>query len=304
MKQSFLKSAEQGCNAVWRYICGILIAMLLGLVGLRWVGMPISSAIGDSLVIFKQPIDMIETEENIKQFSPHSLETSYISIHFAYAFFCIGIFIAVKLLHQRKVLTLISPGATFQWQRFGIGFSLWFVLASIQTCVEFLYNPGTFIWNFQPSAWLSFLPWAIVFTPLQTSTEELLFRGYLLQGLGLVIRQPVVLTLVSSLPFAIAHFSNPEMARGAVWIGLTYWLMGIFLTLITLRDNRLELALGVHAANNLFVVLMVNTQDSALPTPALIIQQTPSDPRFTLAVLVVAIAVFYGLVFRYNRPLP
>ena len=240
-------------------------------------------------------------EEKIKHLLAHSLQNSYLSTHVAYAFLSMGIFVAVKLLHQRKMLTLISPDATFQLKRFGLGFGVWFAIASVQTLIEFLYNRTAFIWNFQPSVWLAFLPWAIVCTPIQTTAEELLFRGYFLQGLGCLTRQPTVLAIASSLPFAIAHFGNPEMGRGAEWVALTYLLMGIFLVLITLKDDRLELALGVHAANNLFVVLIVNTQDSVLPTPALIMQQIPSDPRFTIVALLSGIAIFYGLVFWPHR---
>lgn len=301
MKQSFLRSVEQGQNAGWRYLLGILFAILLGFIGFHWVGKPISQAISAFAVLFEKAIYEGEPKENINQFSVYSLETPYISIHIAYAFFCIGIFLAVKFLHQRKILTLISPDATFHLKRFGLGFVLWFALASLQTGIEFLGDRSAFVWNFQPSSWVSFLPWVLVFTPIQTSAEELLFRSYLLQGLGLVVRQPFVLTLIVSVPFAIAHFENPEMARGSIWIGLTYFLLAVFLTLITLRDNRLELALGVHAANNLFVLLIVNTQDSVLPTPALFIQQFPTDPRFTFLSMLIATSLFYGLVFGHKR---
>jgi membrane protease YdiL (CAAX protease family) len=298
MKYSFLKSAEQGENSVWRYLGGILLAIGLGFIGFQWVGIPIAETIAGSISIFEGITNNPEFEEKVNSLSPYSLEISYISIHFAYGFFCIGLLVAVKQLHQRKPLTLISPEAAICWPRFGLGFTLWFALAGVQTLVEFLYNRVAFTWNFHPAVWFIFLPWALLLTPIQTATEELLFRGYLLQGLGLLIRQPLVLTLIASLPFAIAHFGNPEMSRGTAWIALTYLWMAIFLTLITLKDNRLELALGIHAANNLFIVLVVNTRDSALPTPALIIQQIPTDPRFTLIAMLITTATFYGLVFR------
>ncbi|MDX2228744.1 MAG: CPBP family glutamic-type intramembrane protease [Leptolyngbyaceae cyanobacterium bins.349] len=298
MKYFFLSSAEQGKNDVWRYFAAMLLATGLGLVGYLGVGLPMARAIARSTSIF-EPIRLTpDLEEKLNPLSANSLEISYISTHVAYGFFCIGLWLAVKQLHQRKILTLISPDASFQWQRFGLGFGLWFALAAIQTGIEFLYNPAAFVWNFQPSAWFIFLPWALLLTPIQTSTEEFLFRGYLLQGLGLLSRQPILLTLMTSLPFAIAHFGNPEMARGAVWIGLTYLLMAAFLTLTTLQEDRLELALGIHAANNLFLVLIVNTPDAALPTPALVLQQAPTNPPFTFVALLIAIAIFYGVVFR------
>lgn len=298
MKDSFLKTAEQGQNAAWRYLLGILFAIGCGIIGFYGLGIPLGQAIADSINLFQVILPSTEMEENIKQIDAYSLEISYIAIHAAYVFFSIAIFVAVKFLHQRKVLTLISPMASFAWSRFGLGLGLWFMLAGLQTGIEFFWQPNAFSWNFQPFAWLDWLPWALILTPIQTSTEEILFRGYLLQGLGLLVRQRIALTLIASLPFAIAHWGNPEMTRGALWIGLSYLLMAIFLTTITLKDNRLELALGVHAANNLFIVLLVNTADSALPSPALIVQHTPTDPRFTFIGLLITTLVFYTVVFQ------
>jgi membrane protease YdiL (CAAX protease family) len=71
----------------------------------------------------------------------------------------------------------------------------------------------------------------------------------------------------------------------------------MFLALITLKDDRLELALGVHAANNLFIVLLVNSQDSALRSPAIILQTVPTDPRITLLALLLMMGSFYLIVF-------
>ncbi len=299
MKYPFLSCAAQGKNAVWRYVCSLLFATILGFVGLQWIGIPVAHAIANSIVIFNDVLRESPSHENMQSWSAYSLTISYLTTHIAYACFGVGLLLAVKVLHQRQACTLISPTARFCLKRFGLGFSVWLSLASLQTLSEFLYNQSAFTWNFQPASWFAFLPWALILTPIQTSVEELLFRGYLLQGLGLLLRQPMILTVVSGLLFAIAHFSNPEMSRGAFWIGSTYLLMGCFLSWITLRDQRLELALGVHAANNLFVVLIVNTQDSILPTPALIIQHIPSDPCFSFVSMLCATLVFYGLIFRW-----
>lgn len=45
-----------------------------------------------------------------------------------------------------------------------------------------------------------------------------------------------------------------------------YFAVGAFLALITVRDGGLELALGAHAANNLFAALILNHVTSSLPT--------------------------------------
>jgi membrane protease YdiL (CAAX protease family) len=76
--------------------------------------------------------------------------------------------------------------------------------------------------------------------------------------------------------------------------------MGSLLTWATLRDNTLEVALGTHAANNLYVALLVNFEGSALPTPALVIT-THYDALFNLASLLVGVVIFAALVFGVFR---
>jgi hypothetical protein len=51
---------------------------------------------------------------------------------------------------------------------------------------------------------------------------------------------------------------------------MTYYIgVGLFLGIITLLDNSLELALGIHAATNIYGALFVTFKGSALQTPAL-----------------------------------
>ena len=102
-----------------------------------------------------------------------------------------------------------------------------------------------------------------------TSAEELLFRGHLLQALGLRTRRTWLLVGISALVFGAMHMANTEVGAGPALIFTYYVGFGAFLALITLRDNRLELAIGAHAANNLFVALVVNaTTPRCLPAPS------------------------------------
>ena len=81
------------------------------------------------------------------------------------------------------------------------------------------------------------------------------------------------------------------------------FVVGAFFAFITLLDNGLELALGVHAANNLFIDLLFDYETGWIPTPALFTVSNP-DPGFTvyniLSFLVMA-AVFYLLAFRLTK---
>ncbi|HTX90551.1 MAG TPA: hypothetical protein VMC09_04965, partial [Anaerolineales bacterium] len=64
-----------------------------------------------------------------------------------------------------------------------------------------------------------------------------------------------------------------------------------------------ELALGVHAANNLYSVLVANYSVTALPSPSLFTVQVV-DAAYGLISALVGMALFVALVFRPWRAKP
>ena len=95
--------------------------------------------------------------------------------------------------------------------------------------------------------------------------------------------------------------SIPELEAGGALLAANYFAFGAFFTLLTLRDNRLELAIGAHAANNLFAALVVNHENSSLPTQASW-QAGEHNPVYSLGSLIVAGLLFYCLtVARRSR---
>jgi membrane protease YdiL (CAAX protease family) len=298
---SFLEVAKRGRNAWWLYLVGILLIFLSVLIGYVVVSIPIGVLLAGQLSLGGGGLDSEQAGIQIQRMIQESTVLSYWLTSAPLIFLGLGTFFVVTVLHRRNFWTLVSGDRSFNPKRFLSGFAVWFLFACLQTIGEFVLTPQSFSWNFQIIPWLTFLPLALIVTPLQTSAEELFFRGYLLQGLGLLTRQPIVLAIASSLPFATVHFANPEMARGAIWMGLSYFALAAFLALITLKDNRLELALGVHAANNLFIVLFANTKDSVIQSPAMILQTIPSDPRVGLVVLIIMACVFYYLFFGLKQ---
>jgi membrane protease YdiL (CAAX protease family) len=161
-------------------------------------------------------------------------------------------------------------------------------------------TPDAYEFSLEPLQWLAFLPLALILTPIQTTAEELFFRGYLMQGLGLINRHPLFLIGATSFLFLLPHLGNPELQRGVVWVGLSYWLWGVFFAAITLKDDRLELAMGSHAANNLFAALFINSADSVLPSPAIWTVE-PGEPRVSLIYQFALSALFYYLFFGLGQ---
>jgi hypothetical protein len=118
--------------------------------------------------------------------------------------------------------------------------------------------------------------------------------------MGLRLKNVWFLSLLNGILFFLPHAVNPEMANGSLLIGLGYFAMGFFLALITLQDHGMELALGMHAANNLFAGLFANYVVTALPSPSLFTVQE-LDPVYSLVSLVIGMIVFYTVFFRAIR---
>ena len=109
----------------------------------------------------------------------------------------------------------------------------------------------------------------MIITPIQVGFEEILFRGYFLQGLGLFTKNPVLLSLIVGSLFMVAHLANPETTYGMAKYMTILMATGTIWALIAIKGNGLELPFGFHLANNLFVFLFITTKNSVITTPAL-----------------------------------
>ncbi len=86
---------------------------------------------------------------------------------------------------------------------------------------------------------------------------------------------------------------------------LQYLLFGLLFGWFALADEGIEVSWGMHTANNLFLLLFVTEEHSALPTPALWRQldATPSlKDIFQLLFLVGVLWVVLERIYRWKLP--
>jgi membrane protease YdiL (CAAX protease family) len=133
----------------------------------------------------------------------------------------------------------------------------WTAGTVIASVLEWVITRPEVTYSLEPRRFLLLLPVILVLTTIQASAEEFLFRGYLLQGTGLVTRRTVVLMLVNGVLFAVPHLGNPEIGSGFALLATYYFLFGAFATLVVLRAGSLHLVIGLHVANNLLGALVV-----------------------------------------------
>ena len=146
------------------------------------------------------------------------------------------------------------------------------------------------MFNFDPMPFAILAVISIVLVPIQTSCEEYLFRGYLMQGLGLACKNKWMPLLITSVLFGVLHSANPEVEKIGLILMVYYIGTGLFLGIITLMDEGLELALGFHAANNLVTVLLVTSDWTALQTDSIFIDV--SEPSAGLSVIAPVFIIF------------
>jgi uncharacterized protein len=303
MSKPYLDAVYQGANDWWRYLLSIILVLIGGLL----FGGIIAALIATLSLFIFQPSrieslsDPTKLETALTNMLNEPTPFSFVVNNLPFLAIILGLVISTKFIHGRRFRSLISPQAHFSWSRFFTGFGVWFGILGLSLVVALVATPGDLSWTFDPAKWLPLLIVVLIFTPLQTAAEELFCRGYLMQGLGLLTRNRLLLMALPSALFALAHFSNPEMGRSPVWMALSYWALGVFLAAVTLRDNRLELALGVHAAQNIFVLLLLNTEDSVLKTPSVWTLKETGDPMWGLVWLIGYAGLFYWIVFYWRK---
>jgi membrane protease YdiL (CAAX protease family) len=287
----FIDAARLGRNDWWRYVLGLgLIVFAILFIG----GAPLTVA-----VVYVTTDGNPATDVNLSNGAlvglPPALSLAVTLFPFIIAFFTI--LLVVRLIHGRPASSLAAPGRPFRWGRLAQGFAGWFAIGAVATVVEAVLFPGRYRLTLDLEQLLPFAVVAVLLFPLQSSAEELFFRGYLLQGLGLRLRSRWLLAIITGLIFAALHIENPEVGSEFWLVMGFYFLFGLALALFTLRDNGLELALGIHAANNLFTALVANFKGSAVESPS-IFTASGFTPWYSLVSTLIGVVVLYVVFFR------
>ncbi len=139
----------------------------------------------------------------------------------------------------------------------------------------------------------------MILIPFQTSTEEYIFRGYLMQGFGNLAKNKWFPLVMTSIIFGGMHIANPEVSKLGYIIMVYYIGTGLFLGIITLMDDGMELALGFHAANNLVSALLISSDWSALQTHSL--YKDVSDPSAGFDVLLPIFIIFPLILLIFSK---
>jgi len=204
-----------------------------------------------------------------------------------------------KLVHSQSIRSLTTSRPKVDWSRVFFSFGIWTLITVGLTALDIYTSPEDYVLNFRWEAFWKLALIAILLIPLQTSFEEYLFRGHMMQGLGIIFKNRWFPLVVTSVIFGLMHLGNPEVEKLGPGIMVFYIGTGFFLGILTLMDEGLELALGFHAANNLVTALLVTADWTAFQTDS--IYRDVADPGLGWDAYVPIFVVFPLLLFFFGR---
>lgn len=206
------------------------------------------------------------------------------------------LFLLVRALHQRNIKSLTTSRKKIDWGR--IQFSFWMVFAFtiISFLIAYYSAPEDYVLQFDTGKFSILCIIGLIMFPFQIGLEEWLFRGYLMQQVGIMVKNRWFPLILTSAMFGIFHWANPEVAAMGPITMVFYIGTGLLLGIMTLMDEGLELALGFHFGNNFLAATLVTYEYSALQTEAIFKSVSEAATGFEIVMPVLIVYPIFLLI--------
>ncbi len=208
-----------------------------------------------------------------------------------------------KPLHKRLLAEVINGTKQIRWKRYFTALGIWFIIGLLYLTVDYALNSTNYKLQFDATKLIPLVLLSLLFIPIQTAYEELLFRGYFTQGIAAWSKNRWVAIIFPALLFGLMHSFNPEVKEYGFWATMPqYVIFGLLFGLMTILDDGIELAMGAHAANNIFSCLFVTNAASALQTPAVFNQLNinPTKETLVLSIMGILSIIIFSRVYKWN----
>lgn len=291
----FIQQALKGKNDWWRTL--VVCLPFIGIFGLSF------------LIFFALSPD--EYDQMIRQ-SAQLFEDKNVNLVLMLSQFgfLLGLLLVLfYFLHQRSIVTLTTARAKIDFKRIFFAFFLVLFVQVGLFAVSYSLDSSAIEWNFDASKFIPLLIISLLLFPVQIGFEEYFFRGYLMQQIGISTKSKWIPLIITSVLFGIVHSANPEVAEIGFKMMIFYIGTGLFMGILTLLDDGLELALGFHFANNFVAATLITSEISALQTDAVFKYTGEMDANSMFNETLLSMIVIYPLLlfifwkkykFRWN----
>jgi membrane protease YdiL (CAAX protease family) len=258
----FIEKYQEGKNQAWRYMIGfiaIIVAILLGQIPM-----------GISLVVLKEfdPVYAADLQNALTKITTQGISSNVLFffnlVPFVFAF--IAVFLVVKYFLERPMLSVATGRAKFDFFKLGSVALIWLILNVVLEFIFYLIYPENYEFSLNLHQFIPLLFITILLVPIQSATEELIIRGYLLQAFGGLLKYRWLAVLLTAVIFASLHLDNPEFEKFGLSIGTYYLVFGLVAAIIAIIDDGLEIPIAMHAMNNVYGAIFVSFKGSVFST--------------------------------------
>ena len=224
--------------AWWRSVLGVLVAVSLYFV--------VVSVVSQVVVLISYGITRPSTpyKDYYAQAQAFELPAGMVGANLGIACLIPISFVVVMIVHQVRPQWLGSVRPRLRWRWLGISLGIAAVSLAAVFAVSTLFGPAVPI-KPQPQFWI-FMIVIVLTSPLQAAGEEYLFRGYLLQALGSIVRAPWFGVVASAVIFALFHGTQN------VPLFIDRLAFGLLAAMLVWKTGGLEAAIGAHVINNVY----------------------------------------------------
>lgn len=161
----------------------------------------------------------------------------------------------------------------------------------------------------EAAKYLIALAFVVVFTWMQTSWEELVFRGVFIRHACknniACTKKAVIWGIISSLIFMAMHMGNPEVLSQSgfqvVLSCIPYFLSGMGLYFADIYFKSLMPGLIVHWINNFVTFILFSSVVTAGGLPSLLVDNTPPTGLYYLISTAICYVPLYVYIFAKVR---
>ncbi|WP_059025593.1 CPBP family intramembrane glutamic endopeptidase [Gabonibacter massiliensis] len=225
---------------------------------------------------------------------------------FPFAVGVITLLICIRFIHQKKSVDILTGRNRFDIHRFLFGAGIWGIITLLSLLSQYLLSDKSeLLFQFEPLPFIIMCVIVITLIPFQVAFEEFIFRGYLMQGFALLFKYRWIAILMTGIIFGLLHSSNPEVERFGYFNAMSqYILMGLILGYIAVKDDGIELALGLHFANNALASILVTHDSAALQTHALFKDLNPASSYWDPIIILIGGILFIWICDNKYRFFP
>ncbi len=285
----FIEQAYKGKNDWWRVLITILLT----------AGIFLANFVAYFMMSKEQMDEVYKSMSEI----PNNWS---LIINLSPFIFLLGLlFLLVRNLHERSIISLTTSRPSINYKKILFSFALVVSLTITVFIITYFNDNSNIVWNFNSMKFGVLFLISVLLFPCQIGLEEYLFRGYLMQQIGIIVKNRWFPLVFTSIIFGLFHSANPEVAKMGYGVMVFYIGTGLLLGIMTLMDESLELALGFHLGNNMMAALLITSDYSAIHTDAVFKYSGVENPVAILNEMIISIAIVYPIILyifakRYN----